>query len=93
MTTIFSGSSCKFNAPVELSTRFEYLKVGSSIGREPDAIIAFLKLYVCAEFSPITRNELPSTKYASPRTISTLLPFNNPSTPPVNFLTIPAFHS
>jgi hypothetical protein len=44
MTTIFSGSSCKFKAPVELSIRFEYLNVGSSIGREPDAIIAFLKL-------------------------------------------------
>ena len=51
MTTIFSGTSCKLSAPVELRTRFEYLKVGNSIGREPVAIIAFLKLYVCEDVS------------------------------------------
>ncbi len=35
----------------------------------------------------MTRTVLPSTKYASPLTTSTLLPFNSPSTPPTNFLT------
>ena len=44
MTTILLGISCRLNAPVELRTRLEYLKVGNSIGREPVAIIAFLKL-------------------------------------------------
>ena len=56
-------------------------------------MIAFLKLYVCEVFSPITFNELLSTKYASPRTISTLFPFNKPSTPPINFLTTPALNA
>ena len=78
----FSGTSGKFNAPVELNTRFENLNVGISTGREPVAIIAFLNVYVCAEFSSITRTVFASTKYASPLTTSTLFPFNKPSTPP-----------
>ena len=50
-------------------------------------MIAFLKLYVCALFSSITRKLLLSTKYASPLTMFTLLPLSKPSTPPVNLLT------
>ena len=42
MITISLGISSRFNAPVESSTRLENLKVGSSIGREPVATIAFL---------------------------------------------------
>ncbi|SCT48792.1 Uncharacterised protein [Staphylococcus aureus] len=86
-TTNLPGTSCKFKAPVESITRLPNLKLGISIGLEPVAMIAFLKLYVCALFSSITRKLLLSTKYASPLTMLTLLPLSKPSTPPVNLLT------
>ncbi len=51
-TTNLPGTSCKFKAPVESITRLPNLKLGISIGLEPVAMIAFLKLYVCALFRP-----------------------------------------
>ena len=51
-TTNLPGTSCKFKAPVESITSFTEFEIRISIGLEPVAMIAFLKLYVCALFRP-----------------------------------------
>ena len=92
--TNFLGTSVKFNPPVESITRPPNLKPLISIGRLPVAMIAFLKVYVCAASSVKTRNVSPSLKNAFPRMISTLFFFSKYSTPEVNVLTtLLSFHS
>mgnify|MGYP002507199253 CR=1 FL=1 len=85
MTSRRSGTVFSSSASVESHTRGSSCGMnGSSIGREPAAMIALSKLITVLPFSPSTSRVLAPVNLPRPLTTFTLRPFAMPARPPVS---------